>query len=185
MSGKKSFSTETSERYALALFELSEDSNILSNVEKNTKDFLTLYKNNKDLENFIKNPSNLIDTQYKAINQISQIMNFNKVFKNFLSILVKKRRIFYLEIIIKKFLKLVSKRRGELSASLVSAKKLDQLEIDNISKSLSSVVGKSLNLNYKHDENLIGGVKIQVGSLMIDSSIRNKLKKYEHLMKEI
>ena len=62
MSGKKSFSTETSERYALALFELSEDSNILSNVEKNTKDFLTLYKNNKDLENFIKNQSKGIET---------------------------------------------------------------------------------------------------------------------------
>ena len=39
-------------------------------------------------------------------------------------------------------------------------------------------------LNYKVDETLIGGLKIQIGSLMVDTSIKNKLKKYEQIMLE-
>ena len=43
----------------------------------------------------------------------------------------------------------------------------------------------TITLDYKVDENLIGGLKIQIGSLMVDTSIKNKLKKYEQIMLEV
>ena len=184
MSGKKSFSSETSERYALALFELSLEDKSLEQVENNVKDFLHLYKQNDELKNFIKNPTNEIQIQFKVISEISKIMKFSKVFKNFLLVLIEKRRIFYLENIINNFFNLTSKKQGKINASLVSAKKLTETEIGAIADELSKVIGKSISFNYKFDEELIGGLKVQVGSLMIDSSIKNKLKKYEQLMLE-
>ena len=41
-----------------------------------------------------------------------------------------------------------------------------------------------MTFNYQSDENLIGGLKMQIGSLMIDTSIKSKLKKYEQIMLE-
>ena len=99
-------------------------------------------------------------------------------------LLIQKRRIFFVEKIIDSFLKLCSQKRGEVEASLVSSKELSETEIENISKDLSSSMGSIIKFNYKVDEELIGGFKIQLGSFMIDTSIRNKLKKYEKKMLE-
>jgi len=184
LTSNKSFSTETSERYALALFELSKENSELPSVEKNVLDLLELYKSSKELENFIKNPTQLHATQIKVIYEISKVMKFSKTLKNFLSILVIKRRIFYVKEIFSKFLVLNSKKRGELSATLTSSKKLSSEEIRNLNNQLSNAIGSTVVFNYKVDEDLIGGFKVQIGSLMVDSSIKNKLKKYEKLMLE-
>ena len=54
----------------------------------------------------------------------------------------------------------------------------------NIKSELSKVAGLEINFEYKIDRDLIGGFKIQLGSLMIDTSIKNKLKQYEQRMLE-
>ena len=81
-------------------------------------------------------------------------------------------------------MQLCSKKRGEIKASLISSKELSQSEIEGLSKDLSKCTGSSLNLDYKVDKELIGGLKLQLGSFMIDTSIKNKLKKYEQAMLE-
>ena len=45
-------------------------------------------------------------------------------------------------------------------------------------------MGATLKFEYVVDKNLIGGLKLQLGSFMIDTSIKNKLKKYEQAMLE-
>ena len=45
-------------------------------------------------------------------------------------------------------------------------------------------MGTKIKFDYSVDESLIGGVKIQIGSLMVDTSIKNKLKKFKQLMLE-
>ena len=82
------------------------------------------------------------------------------------------------------FLKLCSEKRGEVKASLISSKKLSQDELNDISSEFSKSMGSTIKFDYSVDENLIGGLKIQLGSFMIDTSIKNKLKKYEQLMIE-
>ena len=106
------------------------------------------------------------------------------MFKNFLLLLIEKRRIFFVNKIIESFLRLCSKKRGEIKASLISSKELSQTELNDISTDLSKSMGSTLKFDYKVDKELIGGLKLQLGSIMIDTSIRNKLKKYEQAMLE-
>ena len=55
----------------------------------------------------------------------------------------------------------------------------------SLKSEISKSLGTTINLDYKIDENLIGGLKMQVGSLMVDTSLKNKLKKYEQIMLEV
>lgn len=185
MSSNKSFSTETANRYALALFELANENSELDVVEKNIQDLLQIYNSSSDLKNFIKNPTQSQFNQLKVIQELSSKMNLLKVVNNFLSILVTKRRIFFLNNIFQNFLILVSKKRGELKASLVSSKNLSDDELQNLNKELSQTIGTSIKFDYKVDESLIGGLQMQIGSLMVDTSIKNKLRKYEQIMLEV
>ena len=111
-------------------------------------------------------------------------MNLPKIITNFLSVLVTKRRIFFMNKIFLNFLSLVSKLRGELKASLTSSKNLTDEELKNLNKDLSQTIGAQIAFDYKVDQSLIGGFKMQLGSLLIDTSIKNRLKKYEQIMLE-
>ena len=111
-------------------------------------------------------------------------MNFNKLVKNFFSVLITKKRIFFLDQIIEEFLNLISIKRGEISGSLISSKEIDEKTILDIEKEISENIKRSIKLKSKIDKSLIGGVVVQIGSLMIDTSIKNKLQKYKKLMIE-
>ena len=184
MSTNKSFSTETSERYSRALFEVANEENELDKIESDIKNFQSLLKSSQEIMNFIKNPTQSINTQNSVIVLLADKLGFSKNLKNFFLLLVEKRRIFFIQKISKNFLKICSLKRGEVKASLISSKELSNAELDKISKDLSTSMGSSIIFDYKVDKELIGGLKLQLGSFMIDTSIRNKLKKYEKAMLE-
>ena len=182
MSNNKSFSSETASRYALALYELAKENSELEVVEKNVSDILEIYNTSEDLKSFIKNPTQSQLSQLEIINKIFSQMYLTKITTSFLGVLINKRRIFFINKIFLSFLSLTSKKRGELRASLTSSKKLREDELENLKQTLSQTMKSSIVLDYKIDESLIGGLRMQIGSLMIDTSIKNKLKKYEQIM---
>tara|TARA_B100001094_G_scaffold23306_1_gene19725 strand:- start:945 stop:1502 length:558 start_codon:yes stop_codon:yes gene_type:complete len=184
MSTNKSFSTETSERYSRALYEVSKEAREIEKIEVDIKNFQSLHDNNLELKNFIENPTNTIEVQNKILILLSEKLSFSKNLKNFFLLLIEKRRIFFVKKIIDSFLKLCSKKRGEIKASLISSKELTSSELESISKELSLSMGSTIKFDYKVDKDLIGGLKLQLGSFMIDTSIKNKLKKYEQKMLE-
>ena len=184
MSETKTFSNETAERYALALFEISDESSELDSVELKISQLLKIYNEHSEFRNFIKNPTNHIDIQIRVFEKISNIFTFNNNLKNFFKLIIEKRRIFFLDKILKKFLILCSKKKGKIDALLTSSKKLSNEEIADISRQISNTIGSKVELTFKVNQDLIGGIKLQVGSLLIDTSIKNKLKKFKQLMVE-
>ncbi len=184
MSKNKEFSITSAERYSLALFELSEENNLLSPIEDQASSMLNLIYQSNDFCNLIKDPTISQEDLSKVINKIVENNKFDTLFKNFLNFLIQKRRFFFIERILKSFIETCSRKRGELKAELKSAKNLSSDEITKITEVLTKNFNSKIKLNYKHDESLIGGLVVQVGSTMVDTSIKNKLKKYEQVMLE-
>ena len=184
MSKNRTFSSEISQRYALALYELSKEGNATEEFMSNMITFMKIFNSNQNLKNFVKNPTYSVENQKIVFEKILTLMNFNKIVKNFFSILIIKKRIFFLDTIVEEFLKLISLKRGEISGSLISSKKIDEKTVSNIEREISENIKRPIKLKSKIDESLIGGIIIQIGSLMIDTSIKNKLQKYKKLMSE-
>ena len=178
------FSITSAERYSLALFELSEENKLLSQIEDQSSSILKLIEQSENFSNFIKDPTTSQVDLLKVINKISENNKFDSLFKNFLSFLIQKRRFFFIERILKSFIEICSRKRGELKAELKSAKELSNEEIIKITEELTKNFSSKIKLNYKHDESLIGGLVVQVGSTMVDTSIKNKLQQIENRMIE-
>ena len=180
----KGFAITTAERYSLALYELASENKVLMQVENQSSSVLNLISSFKDFSNLIKDPTNSQEDLLKIINNISDNNKFEGLFKSFLSFLVMKKRFFYVEQILKSFIEICSQKRGELKAELKSAKELSSDEISKITDELTKKFSSKIRLNYKHDKSLIGGLVIQVGSTMVDTSIKNKLQQIENRMIE-
>jgi len=184
LSKNKEFSSTSANRYSLALYELANEFNTLVQCEENSLAFLNVINHNKDFNNLIKDPTVSMDTLMNIINKISENSKLDILFKNFLGLLITKRRFFFVEKILKKFNEICSEKRGELKAEIKSAKELSKIEIDGITDRLSKNFKSKIKLNYKYDQSLIGGLVVQVGSTMIDTSIKNKLQLIENRMVE-
>ena len=178
------FSVSSPNSYSQALYELSKEDNSLEIIEKEISAILKLLLENKDFKRLIKDPTIKEKELSSTINAISDKFGFNLLLIKFLNFLITKRRLFYLEHILKDFLSICSKQRGEVSAKLVSSKDLSESEINKIKEELSKNFASNINLSYKFDPSLIGGLVIQIGSIMIDTSIKSKLQQIENKMIE-
>ena len=163
---------------------LNLDSKELDEIEKQTSSLIKLIFNSKEFQSLIKNPTINQEDILTVVLKISEQYKLNNLLTKFLKFLVSKRRFFYVEKILKDFIETCSKKRGEVKAEISSAKELSESEINNIKDELSKNFSSKIKLNYNFDPDLIGGLVIQVGSTMVDTSIKNKLKQIENRMIE-
>ena len=184
MSATKGFSDTSASRYSLALYELAEETKVVNDVEINSAAILKLISESEDFNLLIKDPTNNQNEQLLVISKLSENYKLNSLFVKFLNFLILKRRFFYLDKILKDFIDTCSKKRGEVKAELTSSKKLTIEEINNIKEELIKNFSSKIKLNYRYDASLIGGLVVQIGSTMVDTSIKNKLQKIENKMIE-
>ena len=184
MSKSKGFSGTSVNRYSLALYELAEESKSIYEIEEQSSAFINLISRSDDFNSLIKDPTNKKEDLLNVIMKISEQYKLNNLLTKFLSFLTVKRRLFFVQKILKNFINICSQKRGEVSAKLIAAKKLNENEVNKIKDELSENFVTKVKLDYKYDPSLIGGLIIQVGSVMIDTSIQSKLKQLENKMIE-
>ena len=184
MRAKSTFSNSTSQSYAVALYELAKENSELNNAEDGMNGLKKLLNDNSDFKEMISNPTARKEEKKKVIFEIADRYNFSQTLKKFLGFITIKNRLFFLDQIIDSFLNIISINKGELKAKLVSSKQLSKKELENIQSELSKDFKSPIKVDYKYDPNLIAGLIIQVGSVMVDTSIKNKLKQLEKNMIE-
>jgi F-type H+-transporting ATPase subunit delta len=163
-------------RYATAIFELAQEEKSLDIVER---DFAALRKaiaESTDLASLVRAPIFSRDDQKKGMDAILRRMEAAPLTSRFVLLLASKRRLFALTDIIRGFNAMLSKQRGEVDAQVTSARPLKDSEVEELKKVLKSKLGRDARLDAKVDPNLLGGLVVQVGSRMIDSSLRTKLE---------
>jgi F-type H+-transporting ATPase subunit delta len=104
---------------------------------------------------------------------------------NFLRVITTNRRLFAVRDMIRGYRTLVARHKGEVTAQVTVAEKLNDNNLDALKSALKSVTGsKEIDLEVEIDPGIIGGLVVKVGSRMVDSSLRTKLNSIKLAMKE-
>lgn len=173
-------------RYAHALYSAAVKQNKLDAVDKDFQGILAVFAKEKGLNDVLKNPLLTKEQRQNAVNELAVKKQANELTVNTLSLLADNGRLGRLQGIAKSFALLMSAHRGEVSAKVVTAKKLDAAELKELTSVLLTFCkpGSKLQLQTKVDEAIIGGMVVELGDRYIDLSIASKLKVYSQIVKE-
>ena len=172
-------------RYANALFQLAKEAKVIDTVSNDLISLEVSVNSDVEILKFIQNPSIKKSLKVQFFNTVSQKLELSKLTENFIGLIIKKNRVHYILEMIRAFNDLLSELKGIKSANITSAYKLSDEEVSKIKMKLKDKFNSDFNINLLTDSSLIGGLKIQVGSQMIDSSIKNQLNLLKAKMKEV
>ena len=172
-------------RYASALFELAEEANQVRQVEKDLTTLQGLLDESADLKRMVRSPVFSSDDQGRAIAAVAGKAGLAPLVVNFLKVLARNRRLFAVRDMIRTFLALAARQRGEVNAEVASAHQLSDEQLAALKETLRASAGKDVNIITKVDPTLLGGLIVKMGSRMIDSSLRTKLTSLKTAMKEV
>jgi len=172
-------------RYASALYELADGKKKLDAVADDLRGLKSLISESEELRTALSSPLVSRDDAGKAMLAISEKAGVDALTRNFIGVVAGKRRLFALPQMIDAYLADLARRRGEMTASVVSAKKLTAAQTKALEAHLKSATGSKVSVDVTVDESLIGGLIVQVGSRMIDSSLRGKLQRLQFAMKGV
>ncbi|MFR5403834.1 MAG: ATP synthase F1 subunit delta, partial [Clostridium sp.] len=146
-------------RYAEALFQLSEEENITKEIYNELHDVVEVIKNNKELDNVLKSP--LVAKNEKT--QLIEALFNNKInndLKNFLKILVEKGRISSLKSIELTFKELLNDKHNIIEGTVISAIALTEKQVKELEEKLSKKYNKNVTLENEVDQSILGGVLV-------------------------
>lgn len=172
------------DRYASALFELARDTDALDTVATDLDNFNTLLGESDDLDRLVRSPVFSADEQTQAVTAVLDKAGIGGLAANLIKVAASNRRLFAVPEMIVGYKRRLAKERGETSASVTSAEPLSAEQIAAVKAALKVAIGKDVLLDEQVDPTLIGGLIVQVGSRMIDTSLRTKLNAMKFAMKE-
>jgi F-type H+-transporting ATPase subunit delta len=172
-------------RYAAALFELAKEQGQVAAVERDLATFQAMLDASADLRRLVRSPVISADEQTKALAAVLARAGISGLTANFLRLVARNRRLFAAADMLKGFRALVARERGEVTADVASAHALTPEQMQQLSDTLRTSIGKNVHINTRVDPGLLGGLVVKVGSKMIDSSLRTKLDNLKVAMKGV
>ncbi len=170
-------------RYALALFELARESNLIDGVGASLAALRDALAQSPDFRALVTNPLIGREAAARAADAVATQIGIDGTTRNFLAVLAGNRRLSQLGAVIRAYETLVSGHRGEVRAEVTAARALSKTQATALARQLKARVGRDVTLDLRVDPAIMGGLVVKMGSQMIDSSIRTRLNTLAQAMK--
>jgi F-type H+-transporting ATPase subunit delta len=170
-------------RYAIALFELANEHKQLDAAAASLAAVREALAESDEFRELTTSPLIRRDDKVRAVAAAAEAMKLDPITANFLGVLAKNRRLAQLPGVIRAFNTLAARHRGEINAEVISARPLDEGQVDAIRNNLRTRMGRDIAVDLHVDPAILGGLVVKIGSRMIDGSIRTKLNNLAQAMK--
>ncbi|MGZ5333774.1 MAG: ATP synthase F1 subunit delta [Solirubrobacterales bacterium] len=166
---------EIARTYSEALFDVARDKDELDEVQEQLGQFTDAMEQDHDLQVFFFSP--YFSSQEKKEGIGKAIEGGNRELVNFLELLAEKHRMPALFHIRRRYDELWAKAKDRLEVTVTSAVPLDDSVVKSIGDEIEEKTGKTIDLNSRVDDSIIGGLVLQVGNRILDASISSRLDK--------
>ncbi len=165
--------TTVARPYAEAVFRLAKEAGSLA-VWSESLASLAQIASNKDAQAAVANPKFTI-SQIQALLLEMLGNNANPHLTNFIGTVLENRRFLILPFIAAQFEELKAASENRIDARVESAFALTDTQVNDLTATLSQQLNRKVNAEVTVDAALIGGVKVTIGDLVVDASVRGKL----------
>ncbi len=170
-------------RYAVALLECAGE--ISLSVADDLRTLAEVVAANADLHRLFHAPRYSRADQEKVLRAVLARFDVQQVTQSFLLLLCQNRRLAIFSDVVAVFLAELARRRGEVRARVTAAQELTEAQKKSVAVALADRFGPGVVVESRVDEKLIGGLIVQVGSQILDGSLRTKLQRLELAMKGV
>jgi ATP synthase F1 delta subunit len=171
---------EIAEVYARALFEAAKENGALDRVHDELGEFADALERDRDLQVFLFSPYFTSDEKARGLDRV--VSGADERTQNFLELLAERHRMPVLFRIRRVFDRLWAEENRLLPVSVTSAVGLDDRMVEDIGRRIEEQTGRRVELSSKVDPEVLGGLVVRVGNMVLDASVRNRL---EQLRKQV
>ena len=188
MEEKIQFSTEVSRRYAKALFDITKENSLEQIMFKEVNNILEIIISEKRFKKLLESPvltskeQKLMIQGIFSVNDKKKIIVSEEIFK-FFKVIASNRRLNILKNVLYSFSNLVKSMNQEVNVKVTSAVPLNENILLQIKGIFSNKTKKQINIVSYVDKSIIGGIILQIGSNLIDASIKSKILKINNVIK--
>ena len=171
---------ELAQVYAHALFEVADEHGVIDDVREQLGQFAEELDGNRDLQVFLFSPYFSSQEKKDGIRKI--VKEADERFLNFLELLAERHRMPAIFRIRRAYDGLWREENKLLPVTVTSAIELDEGLVQGLGERIEEQTGKKVELTSRVDPDVLGGLVLQVGNMVLDASIRNRL---EQLRKQV
>jgi ATP synthase F1 delta subunit len=171
---------EIAEVYARSLFEVAKEHDVLDRVHDELGEFAAAVEEDRNLQVFLFSP--YFSSVEKKEGVASIVSDADERVLNFLQLLAERHRMPALFRIKREFDSLWADEKQMLPVTVTSAVELDEALVKEIGERIEEQTGRTVELSSNVDPDVLGGLMVRVGNMVLDGTVRNRL---ERLRKQV
>lgn len=161
--------------YAKAAFEAAKEKGTLALVAEQFGDFVGAVDDSAELRNLLQNPQ--VDARAKQAALAAALTDADPTFRNFVLLVTEKGRIAEISEVHEEFERLIAQEERVIQVELTTAHELSDADAAEILQQIEQTAGQRVEATRTVDPDLIGGLVLRAGSILVDSSVRGRLDK--------
>jgi ATP synthase F1 delta subunit len=166
---------EVARVYAEALFDVAKEKGRLDEVGVQLGEFVDALDGDRDLQVFFFSP--YFSSTEKVEGLKRAIDGADPELVNFLELLIEKSRMTEIFRIRRQFEQLWKQENKRIDVTVTSAVELDPAVVEKIGEEIERQTDQKVELASRVDGEILGGIVLQVGNMVLDASIRSRLEK--------
>lgn len=161
--------------YAEALFDVAKEKDRLDEIREQLEQFADAVHDDRDLQTFLFSP--YFSSAEKRDGMDRAVSGADEELVNFIGLLAEKHRMPAIFRIRQTFEELYAEENKQLDVNVTSAIELNKDVIKQVGDEIEKQTGRKIELTATVDEDVLGGLVLRVGNVVLDASLRSKLEK--------